>query len=126
MIRPSAAPTIQVNPKDKQPFFDALCSLPMRPDGAEPKQEAFKASIVSYQHPDHDTADWRKDAQMSAQAHPTLALRPMLPADAPLLAEIFRESVAELTGDDYSAEQQEAWAALADDEAAFAKSSRSN
>ena len=30
---------------------------------------------------------------MSAQANPTLALRPMLPADVPLLAEIFRESV---------------------------------
>ncbi len=52
---------------------------------------------------------------MSAQANPTLALRPMLPADAPLLAEIFRESVLDLTGDDYSAEQQEAWAAQADD-----------
>src|SRR5690242_18720370 len=58
---------------------------------------------------------------MTAQAHPKLALRPMLPADAPLVAEIFRESVAELTGDDYSEAQQEAWAAVADDEAAFAK-----
>ena len=52
---------------------------------------------------------------MSAQANPTLALRPMLPADVPLLAEIFRESVLDLTGEDYSAEQQEAWAATADD-----------
>ena len=51
---------------------------------------------------------------MSAQANPRLALRPMLPADAPLLAEIFRESVLELTGEDYSTEQQEAWAAKAD------------
>jgi putative acetyltransferase len=51
---------------------------------------------------------------MSAQANPKLALRPMLPADVPLLAEIFRESVLELTGDDYSVEQQEAWAANAD------------
>jgi putative acetyltransferase len=58
---------------------------------------------------------------MSAQAHPQLALRPMLPADAPLIAEIFRASIAELTGDDYSEAQQEAWAATADDEAAFAK-----
>jgi putative acetyltransferase len=45
----------------------------------------------------------------------------MLPADAPLIAEIFRESISELTGDDYSEAQQEAWAAVADDEAAFAK-----
>src|SRR5262249_42044229 len=57
---------------------------------------------------------------MTARAQPKLALRPFLPADAPLLAEIFRASVAELTGEDYSATQQEAWASMADDEAAFA------
>lgn len=57
---------------------------------------------------------------MSAEAYPKLALRPMLPADAPLLAEIFRESIAELTGDDYSPAQQEAWASSADDERQFA------
>ena len=54
-----APPTIQVNPNDKQPFFDALCSLPTRPDGAEPKSDAFKASLVNYQHPDHDTTNWQ-------------------------------------------------------------------
>jgi len=57
---------------------------------------------------------------MMARVEPKLGLRPFLPADAPLLAEIFRASVAELTGDDYSAGQQEAWASMADDEAAFA------
>jgi putative acetyltransferase len=57
---------------------------------------------------------------MMARAEAKLALRPFLPADASLLAEIFRASIAELTGDDYSAVQQEAWAAEADDEAAFA------
>ncbi|MCC6777498.1 MAG: GNAT family N-acetyltransferase [Hyphomicrobiales bacterium] len=56
-----------------------------------------------------------------ARAQPSLALRPFLPADAPLLAEIFRASIAELTGDDYDAAQQEAWASAADDEAAFAR-----
>lgn len=50
---------------------------------------------------------------MSGQAKPPLALRPMLPADAPMLAEIMHESVMEMTGDDYNAEQQEAWAAVA-------------
>ena len=56
---PSAAPpAIQVNPNDKQPFFDALGSLPTRPDGAEPKSDAFKASLVNYQHPDHDPTNW--------------------------------------------------------------------
>jgi len=58
---------------------------------------------------------------MSAQAYPVLALRPVLPEDAPVLANIFRESIMALTGDDYSETQQEAWAAAIDDEAAFAK-----
>ena len=58
---------------------------------------------------------------MSAAANPELALRPMLPDEAPLLAEIFRASILELTGDDYTEEQQEAWAAAADNEALFAK-----
>lgn len=51
-------PTLQVNPADKLAFFDGLCSLPTRPAGAEPDGEKFKASIVSHQHPDHDTAEW--------------------------------------------------------------------
>jgi putative acetyltransferase len=58
---------------------------------------------------------------MMAQAHPKLALRPVLPADAPLLAEIFRASVEELTAEDYTEAQRRAWASVADDEAAFAK-----
>jgi putative acetyltransferase len=57
---------------------------------------------------------------MSAQANPQQALRPFLPADAPMLAEIFRASIEELTADDYDAAQQDAWASFADDEAAFA------
>jgi putative acetyltransferase len=56
---------------------------------------------------------------MTARAHPRLALRPFLPADVALLAEIFRASIEELTGDDYSAGQQQAWASAADDEEAF-------
>ena len=43
----------------------------------------------------------------------------MLPADVPDLAEIFRASIEELTGDDYSEAQQEAWASAADDEEEF-------
>lgn len=57
---------------------------------------------------------------MMARANPTFAMRPFLPADAPVLAEIFRASVQELTGDEYDEGQQEAWAATVDDEAAFA------
>jgi putative acetyltransferase len=49
------------------------------------------------------------------------ALRPFLPADTPILAAIFVASVENLTGDDYSEAQQEAWAAIADDEVEFGK-----
>jgi len=49
------------------------------------------------------------------------ALRPFLAADTPILAAIFAASVLELTGDDYSEAQQEAWAATVDDEDAFGK-----
>ncbi len=38
-----------------------------------------------------------------------------------MLAAIFAAAVQELTGDDYSEAQQQAWAAAADDEAAFGK-----
>jgi putative acetyltransferase len=58
---------------------------------------------------------------MMATANPKLALRPFLPEDAPLLAEIFRASIAELTADDYSEAQQEAWASAAKDLAEFGK-----
>jgi putative acetyltransferase len=46
-------------------------------------------------------------------------LRPFLLSDTPLLAEIFRASIAELTTDDYTEAQQAAWMASAGDEAAF-------
>jgi len=56
---------------------------------------------------------------MSAAAKPALSLRPFLATDVPLLADIFRASVEELTADDYSQAQREAWAAVADDEQAL-------
>jgi putative acetyltransferase len=56
---------------------------------------------------------------MSAQAFPKLALRPLLPEDVPLLAEIFRASIEELTAEDYSEAQQQAWAGAANDEEKF-------
>lgn len=55
-----------------------------------------------------------------ATAHPRIGLRPFLPADATLLAEVFRSSIEDLTGDDYSEAQRQAWAEAADDEDAFA------
>jgi putative acetyltransferase len=53
------------------------------------------------------------------QALPKPGLRPFLPADVPMLAAIFVASIEELTGDDYSEAQQEAWAAAVEDEEVF-------
>jgi putative acetyltransferase len=56
-----------------------------------------------------------------AQSLPKYALRPFLPADTPMLAAIFIAAIQELTGDDYGEAQQEAWAAVAEDEDEFGK-----
>ena len=56
-----------------------------------------------------------------AETLPKAALRPLLPEDVPVLAAILVAAVEELTGDDYSAGQQEAWASAADDEETFGK-----
>jgi putative acetyltransferase len=55
------------------------------------------------------------------QALPKPALRPFLATDTPVLAAIFAASVEELTGEDYSEAQQQAWAGAADDEEQFGK-----
>ena len=55
------------------------------------------------------------------QSLPKPALRPYLASDTPILAQIFVAAIQELTGDDYNEAQQEAWAAAAEDEAAFGK-----
>ncbi|MHB1101321.1 MAG: GFA family protein [Devosia sp.] len=52
-----AAPEIQVNPKDKLPFFDGLTELPVRKQYS-PKWVTFMAELESHQHPDHDTNVW--------------------------------------------------------------------
>ena len=56
---------------------------------------------------------------MTCAAKSPAGLRPFLSSDTPLLAEIFRASIAELTTDDYTEAQQAAWMASAGDEAAF-------
>lgn len=50
----------------------------------------------------------------------TVGLRPYLPSDTRACAKLFRESVDELTLDDYNSEQREAWSARVEDETAFA------
>jgi putative acetyltransferase len=56
---------------------------------------------------------------MMGQTLPKPALRPFLPDDTPILVVIFTAAIQELTGEDYSEAQQEAWASAAEDEAKF-------
>jgi putative acetyltransferase len=55
------------------------------------------------------------------QALPRPALRPFLAEDTPMLAAIFVAAIDELTAEDYSEAQQQAWMAAADDEKQFGK-----
>ena len=55
------------------------------------------------------------------QTLPKPALRPFLAEDTPVLAAIFAAAIEELTGEDYSEAQQQAWASAADDEEQFGK-----
>jgi putative acetyltransferase len=55
------------------------------------------------------------------QTLPKPGLRPFLPADTPVLAAIFAAAIEQLTGDDYSEAQQQAWAGVAEDEEQFGK-----
>lgn len=57
---------------------------------------------------------------MSAEIEKAM-LRPMLPADIPVLAAIFQAAIEDLAAEDYDEEQRRAWAAPADDEVAFGK-----
>ena len=55
------------------------------------------------------------------QSIPKVGLRPLLPADTPVLAAIFIASIDELTEEDYTEAQREAWASAAEDEEKFGK-----
>src|SRR5712672_3539584 len=63
----------------------------------------------------------RAALEAMGQSLPNYALRPFLAADTPVLAAIFAAAIEELTGDDYSEAQQQAWASAADDEEQFGK-----
>ena len=49
----------------------------------------------------------------------TIALRPYLASDAPILGAIYAAAIDELTAEDYTDEQRYAWIALAEDEQTF-------
>nr|WP_029217656.1 GFA family protein [Xanthomonas oryzae] len=51
-------PQFQYGLDRKLPFVDTLAQLPTRPPADDAVAEAFLASVVSRQHPDHDTAQW--------------------------------------------------------------------
>ena len=63
---PSVAPPIvQLAPEFCVPWADSLPDLPERPESEAHKAAAYYASIVSYQHPDHDTDDWPPEGKVS-------------------------------------------------------------
>jgi len=53
-------PTEQLAPESAAPYFATLAALPVHPSD-EPRAAAHLASIESFQHPDHDTAEWPLD-----------------------------------------------------------------
>ncbi len=52
-------PKLQLAMPSRLPWVDHLAGLPTRPPEIQAKREAFYASITSFQHPDHDTTDWK-------------------------------------------------------------------
>jgi hypothetical protein len=52
------APVIQLSRETRLPWFDTLAGLPTRSEAETAKLATFYASIISYQHPDHDAAQW--------------------------------------------------------------------
>jgi putative acetyltransferase len=58
---------------------------------------------------------------MNAASLTKLTLRPFLPRDAAVAAQIFRDAIEALTADDYDEVQRAAWMASADDKARFAQ-----
>ena len=55
---PSAlAPMIQFGVEGKLPYADRIPSLPVRQTLSDADSAGFLATLVSYQHPDHDTDD---------------------------------------------------------------------
>ena len=51
-------PVIQVNTETRMPWFDTLAGLPTFSEEEKVKFAAYFNSIVSKQHPDHDTDHW--------------------------------------------------------------------
>ena len=52
------APDMQLVRAARLPWADGLATLPERSGENQAMAASFSASIISYQHPDHDTAEW--------------------------------------------------------------------
>lgn len=52
------APVIQYGVEGKLPFTDHMAQIPARKTEDDFQALEFLASIISYQHPDHDTETW--------------------------------------------------------------------
>ncbi len=52
------APVVQWGLEGKLPYTDGISSLPGHGSMDDPEALEFLRSLVSYEHPDHDTAEW--------------------------------------------------------------------
>ncbi|WP_099866328.1 GFA family protein [Pararhizobium haloflavum] len=52
------APEIVFGIEGKLPYADGLAALPARTTAEDEASNPFLASIVTFQHPDHDTPEW--------------------------------------------------------------------
>jgi len=59
-------PAIQFAVESKLPFVDDLAGLPARTSAEDALLNPALGTIVSYQHPDHDTAEWPQDAGLAS------------------------------------------------------------
>lgn len=57
------APTIQWGIEHKLPYVDGIHALPGEETMADQDAVSFLATLVSYQHPDHDTETWPPEAE---------------------------------------------------------------
>jgi len=51
-------PAVHMALGTRYPWLDRINSLPVRDFASDAEYAAFMKSVVSYQHPDHDTAEW--------------------------------------------------------------------
>jgi hypothetical protein len=60
------APVIQMSPGSGLPWAGAVGGLPTRTPAEADKVAGYYASVVSFQHPDHDTDQWPGQAEHDA------------------------------------------------------------